>query len=158
MTTVATCLWFDRDAEQAARFYVSLLPNASIDHVQKYSADGPSGKEGDTLVVAFTLMGQRYQALNGGPMYPQTPAASIAVLVDDQTELDRLWSALTADGGKAVQCGWLTDKFGVSWQIVPEALIRLLRDPDPAIARRVMQAMLTMVKLDIAGLETAARG
>jgi predicted 3-demethylubiquinone-9 3-methyltransferase (glyoxalase superfamily) len=158
MTTVATCLWFDRDAEPAARFYVSLLPKSSLDHVQKYPADGPSGKEGDTLVVEFTLAGQRYQALNGGPRYPQTPAASIAVLVDDQAELDRLWAALTADGGKPVQCGWLTDKYGVSWQIVPEALIRLLRDPDAAKARRVMQAMLSMVKLDIAGLETAARG
>jgi predicted 3-demethylubiquinone-9 3-methyltransferase (glyoxalase superfamily) len=158
MTSVATCLWFDREAEAAARFYVSLLPNASIDHVQKYASDGPSGKEGDTLVVEFTLAGQRYQALNGGPMYPHTAAASIAVLVDNQTELDRLWAALTTDGGKPVQCGWLTDKFGVSWQIVPEALIRLLRDPDPATAARVMQAMLTMVKLDIAALENAGRG
>ena len=150
MQKITPFLWFSDQAEEAANFYVSVFKNSKIEDVFRTG--------GKVLTVGFQLDGQHFTALNGGPMYPQTPAASIAVLVDDQTELDRLWSALTADGGKAVQCGWLTDKFGVSWQIVPEALIRLLRDPDPAIARRVMQAMLTMVKLDIAGLETAARG
>ena len=111
---VRTCLWFDSRGEEAARFYVSLLPDSRIETVSRPDPDGPA------LTVDFTLAGAPYQVLNGGPMYPQTPAASISVLTKDQAETDALWSALLADGGKAGQCGWLTDRFGVSWQIVPE--------------------------------------
>jgi predicted 3-demethylubiquinone-9 3-methyltransferase (glyoxalase superfamily) len=154
MSKIAPCLWFDGEAEEAARFYVSLLPGSRIDHVQKSPADSPAGKAGGVLVVEFTLAGQRFMALNGGTRFEYTHAVSFHVDCDDQAEVDRLWDALGA-GGKAERCGWLKDRYGVSWQIVPTALPRLLADPDPAKAGRVMQAMLGMVKLDIAGLQAA---
>lgn len=155
---IAPCLWFATEAEEAANFYVSLLPDSRIDHVQRNVTDGPGGKAGTVLVVDFTLAGQTFMALNGGMRFDYTEAVSFRIDCDDQAEVDRLWDALTKDGGKAVQCGWLKDRYGVSWQIVPRVLPKLLGDSDPAKAQRVMQAMLQMVKLDIATLQKAAQG
>jgi predicted 3-demethylubiquinone-9 3-methyltransferase (glyoxalase superfamily) len=152
---IAPCLWFDGEAEDAARFYVALLPDSRIDRVQKNPVDGPAGPAGGTLVVEFTLAGQRFMALNGGMRFEYTHAVSFQVDCADQAEVDRLWDAL-ADGGAPERCGWLRDRYGVPWQIVPTALPRLLGDPDAAKAQRTMRAMLGMVKLDIAGLEAAA--
>ena len=152
---IAPCLWFDGEAEDAARFYVTLLPDSGIDRVQKNPVDGPADKAGETLVVEFTLAGQRFLALNGGTRFEYTHAVSFQIDCADQAEVDRLWDAL-ADGGAPERCGWIRDRYGVPWQIVPTALPRLLGDPDPAKAQRVMRAMLGMVKLDVAGLEAAA--
>jgi predicted 3-demethylubiquinone-9 3-methyltransferase (glyoxalase superfamily) len=152
------CLWFDGDAEQAATFYTSLLPDSRIDRIQRAPTDYPSGGAGAVLVVEFTLAGRSYMAMNGGPGHPFTQAVSLSIDCTDQAEVDRLWAALTADGGEPVACGWLRDRWGLSWQIVPSALPRLLSDPDPARAARVFQAMMGMVKLDVAELERAAEG
>ena len=157
MSKIAPCLWFDGEAEEAAEFYVSLLPNSRIDQVQRNVTDGPAGKAGTVLVVAFTLAGQRFLALNGGTRFEYTPAISFQVDCADQAEVDRLWDALS-DGGSAERCGWVRDRYGVSWQIVPTVLPKLLGDRDAAKAQRVMQAMLQMTKLDIAGLEAAYAG
>ncbi len=146
---VRTCLWFNAGGEAAAEFYVALLPDSRIETVVRPDPDGPP------LVVEFTLAGAPYMILNGGPHYQLTPAASISVLTTDQAETDRLWAALTADGGSESQCGWLTDRYGVSWQIVPEALPRLLGAEDRTAAARAQEAMLTMGKIDIAALEAA---
>ena len=157
MSKIAPCLWFDGAAEEAAKFYASLLPDSRIDRVQRNVADSPAGKAGSVLVVAFTLAGQRFLALNGGTRREYTPAVSFQVDCADQAEVDRLWDGLS-EGGTVQRCGWLRDCYGVSWQIVPRVLPELLGDPDPAKAQRVMQAMLGMIKLDIAGLEAARAG
>ena len=157
MSKIAPCLWFDGEAEEAAKFYVSLLPDSRIDHVQRNVTDSPAGKAGSALVVKFTLAGQSFLALNGGTKFEYTHAISFLVDCVDQAEVDLLWDALS-DSGSVERCGWLKDRYGVSWQIVPNVLPRLLGDPDPAKAQRVMQAMLQMVKLDIAGLEAARAG
>ena len=157
MSKIAPCLWFDGEAEEAANFYVSLLANSHIDRVQRNVTDSPSGKAGTVLTVAFTLAGQRFLALNGGIRFEYTPAISFQVDCADQAEVDRLWEALS-DGGAPQQCGWLKDRYGVSWQIVPTVLPKLLGDRDTAKAQRVMQAMLRMYKLDIADLEAAHAG
>jgi predicted 3-demethylubiquinone-9 3-methyltransferase (glyoxalase superfamily) len=157
MSKISPCLWFDGEAEEAAEFYVSLLPNSRINRVQKNVMDSPAGKAGSVLVVEFTLAGQTFMALNGGTRFEYTHAISLKIDCGDQAEVDRLWDAMSA-GGKVEQCGWLKDRYGVSWQIVPTVLPELLGDPDPATAQRVMQAMLGMVKLDIAGLERASKG
>lgn len=157
MSKITPCLWFDGEAEEAARFYVSLLPDSRIDHVQRNVVDGPSGKAGTVLVVEFTLGGRRFLALNGGMRFEYTHAVSFAVDCADQAEVDRLWQTLSA-GGQVERCGWLKDRYGVSWQIVPSVLPKLLADPDRAKAQRVMQAMLQMIKLDIAGLQAAYDG
>jgi predicted 3-demethylubiquinone-9 3-methyltransferase (glyoxalase superfamily) len=157
MSGISPCLWFDDEAEEAANFYVSLLPDSKIERVQKNVMDSPAGKEGSVLVVDFTLAGQRFMALNGGTRLEHTHAISFHVDCADQAEVDRLWAALSA-GGAIIQCGWLRDRYGVSWQIVPTVLAKMLRDPDPAKARRVMQAMMKMIKLDIAGLMAAYDG
>ena len=154
MSKIAPCLWFDGEAEEAAKLYVSLLPNSRIDHVQKNVTHSPAGKAGSVLIVKFTLAGQRFLALNGGTRFEYTHAISFQVDCADQAEVDRLWDGLS-DGGAVERCGWLKDRYGVSWQIVPNVLPQLLGDPDPAKAQRVMQAMLQMVKLDIAGLQAA---
>jgi predicted 3-demethylubiquinone-9 3-methyltransferase (glyoxalase superfamily) len=154
MSKIAPCLWFDGEAEEAAKLYVSLLPDSRIDHVQKNVTDSPAGKAGSVLIVKFTLAGQRFLALNGGTRFEYTHAISFQVDCADQAEVDRLWDGLS-DGGSTERCGWLRDRYGVSWQIVPSVLPQLLSDPDPAKAQRVMQAMLQMVKLDIAGLQAA---
>jgi predicted 3-demethylubiquinone-9 3-methyltransferase (glyoxalase superfamily) len=158
MARIATCLWFEKDGEAAARFYVSLLPNSTIDHVQRSPGPWPAGAAGDVILIDFTLNGQRYQALNGGSSADYGTAASISVECQTQAEVDRLWTALTADGGQEIMCGWLRDRWGVPWQIVPAVLPRLLADPDPAVAARAFAAMQTMVKLDAAAIERAARG
>jgi predicted 3-demethylubiquinone-9 3-methyltransferase (glyoxalase superfamily) len=158
MSKISPCLWFDGEAEEAARFYVSLLPGSRIERVQRNVMDIPAGKAGTVLLVEFTLAGQRFLALNGGMKVDYTHAVSFSIDCADQAEVDRLWDALSADGGAPVQCGWIKDRYGVSWQIVPTVLPRLLADPDQAKAQRVMQAMMKMVKLDIAGLERAADG
>lgn len=148
---VRTCLWFDREGEAAAQLYVSLIPDSRIDSVFRPEPGKPP------LLVNFTLGGAPYQILNGGPGHPHSWAASMSVLTDDQAETDRIWDALIAGGGSPVQCGWLKDRFGLSWQIVPRRLPELLGDPDRATSARAMQAMMTMVKIDIAALEAAAR-
>jgi predicted 3-demethylubiquinone-9 3-methyltransferase (glyoxalase superfamily) len=158
MSKISPCLWFNGDAEEAARFYVSLLPDSRIERVQRNIMDIPAGKAGSVLLVEFTLAGQRFLALNGGMKVDHTIAVSFSIDCADQAEVDRLWAALCAHGGEPVQCGWIKDRWGMSWQIVPAALPRLLRDPDPAKAQRVMRAMLQMVKLDVAALERAAAG
>ena len=147
-----TCLWFEAGGEEAAAFYVTLLPDSRIDSLHRSAPDAPA------LVVNFTLAGVPYQILNGGPYQKLTPAVSIAVTTPDQAETDRLWEALLADGGVESRCGWLTDRWGLSWQIVPQALMRLMSSPDPAAAARVQAAMMEMVKLDVAALEAAAAG
>lgn len=149
---VRTCLWFESGGEEAANFYVSLLPDSRIESVYRPAAEGPA------LVVAFRLGGAPYQALNGGPHYSLSPAVSISVATQDQAETDRLWEALLQDGGSESQCGWLTDRFGLSWQVVPEILPRLLQDPDREAANRAMQAMLSMRRIDIAKLQAAFEG
>jgi predicted 3-demethylubiquinone-9 3-methyltransferase (glyoxalase superfamily) len=149
---VRTCLWFDKQGEDAARFYVSLLPDSHVENVFSPDPDGPA------LVVEFTLAGTPFMTLNGGPQFPHSEAASISVLTKDQAETDSLWDALIADGGNESQCGWLKDRFGVSWQIVPEQLPRCLASSDQAAAGRAMQAMMGMRKIDIAAIEAAFAG
>jgi predicted 3-demethylubiquinone-9 3-methyltransferase (glyoxalase superfamily) len=158
MSKVSTCLWFGKDAEGAVRLYVSLVPGSSITHVQRSPSDWPGGVVGDVILVTFILGGQSFQALNGGAPASYGTAASISVQCADQAEVDRLWAALSADGGSEIMCGWLRDRWGVPWQVVPEILPRLLADPDPAVAARVFTAMTQMVKLDVATLERAAAG
>jgi predicted 3-demethylubiquinone-9 3-methyltransferase (glyoxalase superfamily) len=152
------CLWFDGDAEQAAAFYVSLLPDSHVDRVWRSPADTPSGPAGMVLTVDFTVAGQRYQGLNGGPDFKFNEAVSFVIECDDQAEVDRLWDALAADGGEPGPCGWVSDRFGLSWQVVPRRLNELMEDPDPARARRAMEAMLTIGKIEVDGLERAADG
>jgi len=157
MRKVTPCLWFDGQAEQAARYYVSLLPDSRIDRVFRSPADTPSGPAGMVLAVEFTLAGNKFSGLNGGPQFPFTEAVSFQIACEDQAEVDRLWAALS-DGGSPGQCGWLKDRWGLSWQIVPTRLFQLLADADADRSRRAMQAMLKMTKLNIAELERAADG
>lgn len=156
MEKISPCLWYDGDAEEAAGFYVSLLPDSRIDRVWRSPADTPSGPEGSVLVVEFTLAGRSYLALNGGPQFRFTEAVSFQILTEDQAETDRLWDAITGNGGEESQCGWCKDRWGLSWQITPRRLMELNTDPDPDRARRSMQAMMAMRKIDIAALERAA--
>ncbi|MET0710695.1 MAG: VOC family protein [Tardiphaga sp.] len=158
MSKVSPCLWFNGEAEEAANLYVSLLPDSRIEKIQRNLVDGPAGKAGTVLVVDFTLAGQRFMALNGGMKMEYTHAVSFNIDCADQAEVDRLWDALRANGGKAEQCGWLKDRFGVSWQIVPTALMKYIGGSDSAGAKRAMQAMLEMVKLDVEGLKRAYEG
>ena len=157
MTRLTTCLWYDGQAEDAARHYVSLLPDSDINRIVRSPADTPSGPAGMVLVVEFTLCGSPFIALNGGPQYRFTEAVSFQIPCADQAEVDRLWTALS-DGGSEGRCGWLKDRWGVSWQVVPVRLQQLLADPDPGRSRRAMQAMLTMNKIVIADLDRAAEG
>jgi predicted 3-demethylubiquinone-9 3-methyltransferase (glyoxalase superfamily) len=158
MSKITPCMWFDGEAEEAANFYVSLLPDSRIETVQRNTVDSPGGKAGTALVVEFILAGQRFMALNGGMRFEYTPAVSFKIDCADQAEVDRLWDALLADGGQASRCGWLKDRYGLSWQIVPTALPKYLGGADRAGAQRAMQAMLGMAKLDIAGLKMAYEG
>ena len=157
MQRITPCLWFDTQAEEAAEFYVSVFPHSEIVHVSRYGEGAPM-PAGTALVVLFRLDGVDFQALNGGPAFSFSEAVSFYVNADDQAEIDRLWETLIADGGEPSQCGWLKDKYGLSWQIVPPILNELLEDPDPEKAGRVMQSMLGMSKLDIAQLQAAYRG
>ena len=158
MSKISPCLWFDGEAEEAAKFYVSLLPDSRIDKIQKNPVDGPAGRAGTVLVVQFTLAGQEYMALNGGMRFEYTHAVSFKIDCEDQAEVDRLWDALSSNGGSVERCGWLRDRYGLSWQIVPSILPELLGGADRAGAQRAMQAMLQMVKLDIAELKKAYEG
>ncbi len=156
MQKITPFLWFDHQAEDAMNFYTSIFPNSKITGVSRYGDAGP-GKPGTVMTGSFVLDGQEFTALNGGPEYKFTPAISFYVNCETQAEVDGLWEKLSA-GGEKGPCGWLTDRFGVSWQIIPIALTRLLGDPDPERSQRVMKAMLQMSKIDIAGLERAYNG
>ena len=158
MSKIAPCLWFNGEAEEAANFYVSLLPNSKIDTVQKNMVDSPAGKAGSVLVVTFTLAGQSFMALNGGTRFDYTQAVSFKIDCEDQEEVDRLWDGLAANGGQPIRCGWLRDRYGVYWQIVPTALPRYLGGENREGAARAMQAMLGMIKLDISALRLAYEG
>lgn len=150
-------LWFEKDMEAAVRFYTQLIPGSSLDWISAVPADTPSGPAGSVRLAGFTLGDQRYMAIEAGPLDPFNHSFSIIVGCDSQDEIDRLWEALS-EGGQVEQCGWLRDRFGLSWQITPTRLGELMSDPDPAKAKRVTEAMLKMVKFDIAGLEAAAHG
>ena len=152
---IATCLWFDKNAEEAANFYAATFPDSRIIAVRKSPTDYPSGKAGDTLTVEFTVLGQRFVGLNGGSAFHFDEAVSFQVFTDTQEETDRYWNAIVGNGGQESMCSWCKDKFGLSWQIVPRALMEAMNDPDPAAAKRVMEAMMTMKKIDIATIEAA---
>lgn len=154
MQKITPFLSFDGQAEEAARFYVSLLPDSRIDRVTRSPIDTPGGVAGTVLLVEFTLAGTKYIALNT-PGFSFTEAVSFMIACEDQAETDRLWAALTANGGSEVACGWLRDRWGVAWQITPTRLMELITDPDQDRARRAMEAMVTMVKIDIAALESS---
>lgn len=158
MSGITPCLWFDGQAEQAAERYVSIFPDSRIDKISRAAADTPSGAKGTVITVEFTIRGDRFIGLNGGPEFTFSEAISFVVDCADQAEVDRYWDALTADGGQPGPCGWLKDRFGVSWQIVPRRLYELIEGPDAAAAERAMQAMLAMGKLDVAELERAYAG
>jgi len=150
-------LWYAKEAEEAARFYASIFPDSRVDRVTAMMSESPSGPPGSVKVVDFTLFGQRFQAMTAGPHHDFNDAISMVVLCDSQAELDRYWNALLKGGGKAQACGWLIDRFGLRWQIVPAILEEMMRDKDAAQSKRATDAMLKMVKLDIAALEKAYR-
>ena len=155
---IHTFLWYAKDADKAARLYVSIFPKSRVDRVWTMPAESPSGPAGAVKVVEFTLLGQRFQAMTAGPHHDFNDAMSIVVTCDSQAELDRYWNALLKGGGKAVACGWLIDRFGVRWQIVPAVLDEMMHAGDRRAAKRATEAMLQMVKLDIAALKKAYRG
>jgi len=157
MQKISPFLWFDNNAEEAVQFYTSIFKNSKMGAVSRYGEAGP-GPEGSVMVATFEIEGVQFTALNGGPMFKFTEAISFVVNCESQEEVDHYWNELTADGGKESRCGWLKDKFGLSWQIVPTALGKMMRDPDKEKAKRVMQAMLKMNKIIIADLEKAAAG
>jgi predicted 3-demethylubiquinone-9 3-methyltransferase (glyoxalase superfamily) len=157
MQKITPFLWFDGKAEEAVKFYTSIFRNSKIGKISRYGDEGP-GPKGTVMVVTFQLEGQDFMALNGGPQFTFTPAISFLVNCETQKEVDELWEKLSAGGGETNQCGWLKDKYGVSWQIVPTVLGELMNDPDPVKAQRVMKAMLQMDKIDIEGLKRAHRG
>jgi 2-polyprenyl-6-hydroxyphenyl methylase/3-demethylubiquinone-9 3-methyltransferase len=152
------CLWYDDAAEEAARFYAATFPDSTVGAVHRAPGDYPSGKEGDVLTVEFTVMGIPCIGLNGGPGIQHNIAFSFQVATDDQAETDRLWDAIISNGGKASECGWCQDKWGLSWQITPRALIEAYTSPDRAAAKRAFDAMMTMTKIDVAAIEKARRG
>ena len=154
MQKITPWLWFDTEGEEAARFYASVFPNSKVGEITRYGSAGPR-PEGTVMTVSFELEGQPFVALNGGPEFGFTEAVSFQVLCEDQDEVDRYWDAL-AEGGEEGPCGWLKDRYGLSWQIVPKALFELLDDPDKEKAQRVTEAMLQMGKIEVAGLEQAA--
>ena len=157
-TKIFPHLWYAEEAEEAARFYASIFPDSRVDSVTPLMSESPSGPPGSVKVVDFTLLGQRFQAITAGPHHEFNDAISLVVLCDDQAELNRFWDALLADGGEPQACGWLIDRFGLRWQIVPAALDEMMRTTDPERSKRVSDAFLKMVKLDIAALEEAYRG
>jgi 2-polyprenyl-6-hydroxyphenyl methylase/3-demethylubiquinone-9 3-methyltransferase len=152
------CLWYDGDAEEAARFYAKTFPDSSVGAVHRAPADFPSGKKGDVLTVEFTVMGIPCLGLNGGPEFKHNEAFSFQVATEDQAETDRYWNAIVEGGGEESQCGWCKDKWGLSWQITPIALIKAYTDSDADAAKRAFDAMMTMKKIDIAAIEAARRG
>jgi predicted 3-demethylubiquinone-9 3-methyltransferase (glyoxalase superfamily) len=156
-TKIFPHLWYAKEAEEAARFYAAIFPESRVDRVTALQSDTPSGPPGSVKVVDFTLLGQRFQAITAGPHHEFNDAVSMVVLCDDQAELDRYWNALLEGGGRPQACGWLIDRFGLRWQIVPAVFDEMMRDADPARSKKVTDAMLKMVKLDIAALEEAYR-
>lgn len=157
MQKITPFLWYDTQAEEAARFYVDLFPNSKLGEISRYGEGAPM-PAGTVMTVSFDLAGQAFTALNGGPHYKFDAAISFVIHCKDQAEVDHFWNGLTSNGGKEVQCGWCTDRFGVSWQVVPDRFFELVGDPDPAVRNRVFGAMMQMIKLDIAKLEAAAKG
>ena len=155
---IATCLWFNKNAEEAAKFYTSTFPDSRVTAVNKSPTDYPNGKAGDVLTVEFTILGQPFIGLNGGPEFTFDEAISFQVYTDTQEETDRYWNAIVQSGGQESVCGWCKDRFGLSWQIAPRALMKAISDPDTAAAKRVMEAMMTMGKIDIAKVEAARAG
>ena len=158
MSKIATCLWFNGEAEEAATLYTSLFPNSHIDSVNLAPADNPSSSRGDVLTVDFTLDGERFVGLNGGPDFTFNEAVSFMIKCEDQAEVDRYWTALILGGGQPSQCGWLKDKFGVSWQVIPKQMDEYLKSSDREAARRAFEAMLKMSKLDVEQLREAYEG
>ena len=152
------CLWYDTDALEAATFYADTFPDSSVGAVYRAPADYPSGKKGDVLTVEFTVMGIPCLGLNGGPIFPHSEAFSFQVATDDQAETDRLWNAIVNNGGQESECGWCKDKWGLSWQITPRILTEAIAHPDPAVAKRAFEAMMTMGKIEIARIEAAVEG
>ena len=156
-TKIYPFFWYAKEAEEAAKFYASVFPNSRVDRVVTMQSESPSGPPGSVKVVDFTLFGQKFQAMTAGPHHDFNDAISMVVECDDQAELDRYWSALLGNGGQPQACGWLIDRFGLRWQIVPAVLVKMMADPDPVRSKRVSDAMLQMIKLDIAELEKAYR-
>jgi predicted 3-demethylubiquinone-9 3-methyltransferase (glyoxalase superfamily) len=159
MTKLTTCLWFDKgQAREAAEFYASVFPDSHVATALASPADNPSTRRGEEITVEFTVCGQSFVGLNGGPNFTPNQAVSFQIFTDTQEETDRYWDAIVGNGGAASMCSWCSDRWGFSWQIVPRALMAGMADPDPAAAKRVMEAMMTMGKIDIAEIETARRG
>jgi predicted 3-demethylubiquinone-9 3-methyltransferase (glyoxalase superfamily) len=155
---IATCLWFDGNAEDAAGFYTRTFPDSRVDAINRSPSDYPDGKEGDVLTVEFTVLGMPFVGLNGGPQFSFDEAISFQVYTDDQAETDRYWHAIVDDGGSENVCGWCKDRFGLSWQIVPRTLMDAVRSSDRAAGKRAMDAMMQMKKIDIATIEAAVKG
>ncbi len=152
------CLWYNGDAEEAAKFYARTFPDSSVDGVYRAPGDYPAGKKGDVLTVNFTVLGIPCLGLNGGPMFTHDEAFSFQVATVDQAETDRYWNAIVGNGGRESECGWCKDKWGISWQITPIALTEAIKNADPAVAKRAFDAMMTMKKIDVAKIEAARRG
>ena len=152
------CLWYDKDAEEAANFYAATFPDSEVTAVHKAPGDFPGGKEGQVLTVEFTVLGIPCVGLNGGSYFKHSEAFSFQIATEDQEETDRYWNAIVENGGAESQCGWCKDKWGLNWQITPRALIQGTPDPEPEVAKRVFEAMMTMKKIDIAAIEAARRG
>ena len=152
------CLWYDKDAEAAARFYAETIPDSAVSAVHRAPSDYPSGKKGDVLTVEFTVAGVPCLGLNGGPAFKHSEAFSFQIATDNQKETDRYWNAIVGNGGQESMCGWCKDKWGISWQITPIALTEAFNDPDRAASKRAFEAMMTMKKIDIAKIETARSG